>query len=70
MPRDYGAVLSRIGEGFCDAGHEQELERFFRPRVQAFAGGDRNFAQALEQVRQCAAFREKAAAALTQWLRS
>ncbi len=69
MPRDYGAVLSMIGAGFCDEAHQQALEQFFGPRARRFPGGDRRFAQALEQVRQCAAFRARAAPALSAWLR-
>jgi len=68
MPRDYGAGLAGIAGGFCDDAHAQVLEDFFSPRVRAFPGGDRRYAQTVEQVRQCSAFREKAAPALTAWL--
>jgi cytosol alanyl aminopeptidase len=68
MPRDYGAGLAGVAGGFCDDAHTKVLEDFFRARVRAFPGGDRRYAQTLEQVRQCAAFREKGAPALTAWL--
>ena len=68
MPRDYGAGLVNVGSGFCDDAHATALDRFFRPRSRMYPGGDRRFAQALEQVRQCAAFRAKAEPALTAWL--
>ena len=68
MPRDYGARMADAADGFCDDRHVQILEEFFRPRVRKYPGGDRRFAQTLEQVRQCAAFRAKAAPALSAWL--
>jgi len=68
MPRDYGAGLANIGSGFCDDAPAQMLEESFRARVRAFPGGDRRFAQALEHVRQCTAFRAKGAPELTSWL--
>jgi alanyl aminopeptidase len=68
MPRDYGAGLAAIAAGFCDDAHVQVLEDFFRQRVRAFPGGDRRYAQTVEQVRQCAAFRQRGAPALTAWL--
>ncbi|HET7788857.1 MAG TPA: M1 family aminopeptidase [Myxococcales bacterium] len=68
MPRDYGAGLVNAGSGFCDDAHAQALDKFFRPRSRLYPGGDRRFAQALEQVRQCAAFRARAEPALTAWL--
>jgi alanyl aminopeptidase len=69
MPRDYGAGMAEVATGFCDDRHVQVLEDFFRPRVRRYRGGDRRFAQALEEVRQCAAFRAKAAPALAAWLK-
>src|SRR5437868_13517358 len=68
MPRgsigDYGAYLPLIAEDFCDEAHAAEAEKFFRPRMGQHPGGDRRLAQAVEQVRQRAAFREKAAPSL------
>jgi alanyl aminopeptidase len=68
MPRDFGAGMVGVGSGFCDEAHAQELDKFFRPRSRMYPGGDRRFAQALEQVRQCTAFRARAEPALTAWL--
>ena len=69
MPRDFGAKMAEVADGFCDERHVQILEDFFRPRVRRYPGGDRRYAQAVEQVRQCAAFRAKATPALLAWLR-
>jgi hypothetical protein len=68
MPRDYGARMADVADGFCDDRHVQVLEDLFRPRVRRYPGGDRRFAQTVEQVRQCAAFRAKSAPALAAWL--
>ncbi len=67
MPRDFGAELVQIASGFCDDAHLAQVERFFRPRARAFPGGERRYAQAVERIRQCAAFRERALAPLTAY---
>jgi len=56
---DYGAYLPFIADGFCDEQHAAEAEQFFRPLMGSHPGGGRHLAQAVEDVRQCAAFREK-----------
>jgi alanyl aminopeptidase len=71
MPRfvgDYGSILPHIAGGFCDEQHAAEAERFFRPLMRSHPGGDRILAQVLEDVRQCAAFREKQAPAVAAFL--
>src|SRR5207248_3480932 len=64
MPRgsigDYGAQLPRIASDFCDEAHAAEAEKVFRPLMRQHVGGDRRLSQAVEEGRQCAAFREKA----------
>jgi hypothetical protein len=41
---------------------------FFGPRARRFAGGERRFAQAIENLRQCAAFRASATPGVTAFL--
>ncbi|HUJ26721.1 MAG TPA: M1 family aminopeptidase [Myxococcales bacterium] len=65
---DYGAYLPRIAEGFCDEQHAADAEKFFRPLMRFHPGGDRKLAQAVEDVRQCAAFREKQAPSVAAFL--
>jgi alanyl aminopeptidase len=68
LPRDSGAGLVGVAAGYCDDGHRKEVEQFFAPRARLYPGGERRYAQAVEQIRQCVAFREKAAPALSAWL--
>jgi len=41
--------------GFCDTVHAADVERFFAPFIDRLSGGPRNLAEALEQIRLCAA---------------
>jgi hypothetical protein len=68
MPRDFGALLPRVGAGFCDHDHYSAMQTFFSSRARNFAGGDRRLLQTLEEVQQCAVFRSKAAPALAAFL--
>jgi alanyl aminopeptidase len=68
MPRDWGAGAVSVAAGFCDEQHLPGLESFFKPRAARFAGGERRYAQTIENVRQCAAFRAKAAPSVTGFL--
>jgi alanyl aminopeptidase len=43
---------------FCDKRRAAETERLFAPRVAALAGGARDLAGAVEEMRLCAARRE------------
>ena len=70
MPHDYPSSLPGIGAGFCDEEHAVALAQFFRPRAGQFPGTERKLAQAMESVRQCAAFREKEVPGLVQYLKS
>ena len=71
MPRgiaDYAALLPFTASSFCDPQHAVEAEAFFRPRERSVPGGERNLAQAVEKVRQCAAYREKQAPSVAAFL--
>ncbi|HEY2029728.1 MAG TPA: M1 family aminopeptidase [Myxococcales bacterium] len=68
MPRDFGGQVPQLGSGFCDEEHAAAMESFFSARARNFAGGERRLAQTLEQVRQCAAFKEKAQPSLAAFL--
>ena len=64
MPRfigGYGSILPYVAGDFCDEEHAAEAEKFFKPLMRTREGGERNLAQTLESVRECAAFREKQA---------
>jgi hypothetical protein len=51
---DFGATLPFLAEG-CDERSRAELVNFFEERVKKFAGGPRNYEQALEGNRLCQA---------------
>jgi len=52
---DVGAFLPFAGGSFCDAASRRELQAFFGPRVDQYAGAPRNLAQALEGIDLCIA---------------
>jgi alanyl aminopeptidase len=58
LPRDSGARFPFIGTSFCDEEHRADVEAFFKDRSTKFTGGPRLLTQALESMRQCAAFRK------------
>ena len=51
----FGALLPLTAAGFCDAAHEQQVEKFFQPRIAGLPGGARYLANSLERIRQCSA---------------
>jgi cytosol alanyl aminopeptidase len=52
---DYRAYLPSVGASLCDEASRQQFVAFFQDRVKDFAGGPRNYAQALEGIRVCEA---------------
>jgi alanyl aminopeptidase len=56
---DFGALLPRVGQSYCDAESRDELKSFFEPRVTQFVGAPRTLSQVLEGINVCIA--EKAA---------
>jgi alanyl aminopeptidase len=70
LPYDSAAGMPGLGSGFCDDEHASALGQFFRPLARKYPGMDRRLAQAMESVRQCAAFREKEVPGLVQYLKS
>jgi alanyl aminopeptidase len=69
LPKDSAAYLPSVGAGFCDEEHAAALGQFFRPRTKDHAGMERRLAQAMEEVRQCAAFKAKQGPALLSFLK-
>ena len=52
---DVGSFLPFSGGSFCDAASRGELQSFFGPKVDQYAGAPRNLAQALEGIDLCIA---------------
>jgi alanyl aminopeptidase len=55
---DYRAFLPTVAEAFCDAGHRNEVEAFFKDRAPKTVGGPRILSNTLEQIDQCVAIRK------------
>lgn len=59
-----GAIVN-VGGGFCSNEKAEEVEAFFRDRVEALEGGPRELAQTLESIRLCAALQAAKTAEVT-----
>jgi alanyl aminopeptidase len=69
LPRDYAAGMPGAGGSFCDEDHATALGAFFRTKLKDHPGMDRHLAQAMESVRQCAAFKAKQGPALAAFFK-
>jgi len=59
LPKHHGGVqLVSTARAYCDEAHAREVEAFFAPKIESIEGGPRALAQALEDVRLCAAKRD------------
>ncbi len=59
LPKHHGGVqLVSTARAYCDEAHAHEVEAFFAPKIESIEGGPRALAQALEDVRLCAAKRD------------
>ena len=52
---DFGAVLPRVGDSWCDARSRDELKSFFAPRIDKFVGAPRALDQTIEGIDLCIA---------------
>jgi aminopeptidase N len=55
-------------QGFCDVGHQHDVQEFFAPRAARFDGGPRALANAVEAIGQCAAVLQRNVASLDAFL--
>jgi alanyl aminopeptidase len=55
--REGGASLVGAASVLCDDSKREEIETFFKDRLQKSLGGPRRYAQAMETLRTCSAFR-------------
>jgi alanyl aminopeptidase len=55
LPERNAGELPLLASSFCDAARADEVEAFFRPRIQGLLGGPRNLASAVEAINLCAA---------------
>lgn len=61
-----GAVVN-VGAGFCSDERADEIESFFRDKVEALEGGPRELDQTVERIRLCAAFKAARSAEVTDY---
>jgi len=66
---DFAAYLPMVGAGFCSAPERAEVEAFFKPKVDGYAGGPRILAQALERIDLCIARRAALGPSLAEFLK-
>jgi alanyl aminopeptidase len=66
---DFAAILPSVGAGFCDASGRQQLDDFFKDRVQSYSGGSRQLAQVLESIDICTAVTKVTGPSIAQFLR-
>ncbi|HXJ91987.1 MAG TPA: M1 family metallopeptidase [Terriglobia bacterium] len=69
LPTDTGAFLPYIAGGYCDAGHRQDVEDFFKGRSTKYAGGPRNLDQVLEGIDLCIAYKQAQEPSLAEFLK-
>jgi cytosol alanyl aminopeptidase len=67
LPAREAAGLVAAGSALCDDSKRAEVESFFRERMAGLPGGPRRYAQAVEQLRNCAAFRTAQAPAVVRF---
>jgi alanyl aminopeptidase len=65
-----GGYAPLLFAGFCDAGHQAELEQFFTPRLATLPGAPRNLRSALEAISLCVARVEAQRASAVSFLDS
>ena len=66
---DFAAELPRVGGGFCTQRERDELESFFKPKVEQYTGGPRTLAQTLEGIDLCIARRKAMGPDLAEFLK-
>jgi len=67
LPAREAAGLVAAGSALCDEAKRAEVDGFFRERMATLPGGPRRHAQAIEQLRTCAAFRAAQAPAVSRF---
>ena len=68
LPREVTGAMPTAGAKFCDPEHRQEVEEFFRGKVDKLPGGQRTLAQVLENMDLCIALRGKQEGSLKEEL--
>ena len=70
MPEQSAAGLVWTTAGFCDTAHRDEIDAFFRPRLQKLTGGENNLAKVMDILDICIGRREKQEAGVSAFLQA
>jgi alanyl aminopeptidase len=68
LPTDMQSNAPDVAAGYCDAGHRQDVETFFKDRSTRYTGGPRILAQVLERIDLCAAYKKTQEPSVTEFL--
>ena len=68
LPTDTGSYLPYYGVKYCDAGHYQDVEAFFKGRSTQYSGGPRILNQVLEDINLCIAFKKDQESSVAEFL--
>ncbi len=68
LPTDVGAYLPYVAGGYCDTGHHQDAEAFFKARSTKYTGGPRILTQVLEGIDLCVAYQKAQEPSVTEFL--
>jgi alanyl aminopeptidase len=67
---DFASYLPSTGNDFCDAAHRQQVDNFFRDRVNSYTGGQRTLRNTLETIDVCIARKKVLGPGIAQFLKS
>ncbi len=67
---DFGTALPHVGDSFCDEASRSELQAFFQPLVERFAGAPRTLNQVLERIDLCIAMKGAQQPGVVSFLRN
>jgi cytosol alanyl aminopeptidase len=68
LPTDSNAYAPYIAAGYCDTGHRQDVEAFFKERSTKYTGGPRILSQVLEGIDLCVAYKKAQEPSVTEFL--
>jgi len=68
LPTDMQSNAPYIAAGYCDTGHRQNVEAFFKDRSTKFTGGPRILSQVLEGIDLCVAYKRAQEPSVTEFL--
>ena len=68
LPTDSAAITPYVAAGYCDTGHRQDVETFFKDRSTKYTGGPRILVQVLEGIDLCVAYKRAQAPSVAEFL--